>query len=222
MDRNQLVKAEFHCHTGYSRDSLVSLEKLQLTCRKKRIQQLVVTDHNTIEGATVAHQLDPSLFIVGEEIMTNQGELLGVFVNERIQSGLSAHEAIDLLRAQGAFIIVAHPFDNLRSGHWEIDDLLDVLPGIDAIEAFNARCIYQQANALAKEFCRAHHLLATVGSDSHSLGEVGRASLTMPYFTNASELKEALSVAQANVRMSGPWVHMYSSYARWRKQIRSK
>jgi predicted metal-dependent phosphoesterase TrpH len=216
-----LVKTEFHCHTSYSKDSLVSIPDLLATCRKKGIQRLVVTDHNAIVGAFLARELDPSLFIVGEEIMTQQGELLAIFVQELIPAGLPASEAIALLRSQGAFISVAHPFDSARSGHWQLDDLLAITPTIDAIEIFNSRCISPRSNLLAADFSYKYHLLGTVGSDSHSLGEVGTSTLTLPNFHDAASLKSALMLAEPHVRPSGPWVHFYSSYARWRKQNQS-
>jgi predicted metal-dependent phosphoesterase TrpH len=212
------VRVEFHVHTCYSKDSLVSIEKLREECIKKGIQRLVVTDHNNIEGAIIAQQLDPVLFITGEEIMTQEGELLAIFVKERIQPGLTASETIGILRSQGAFISVAHPFDSARSGYWGADNLDKILPSIDAIEVFNARCIAKDANKQARQYAENHNLLVTVGSDAHTLGEVGQSTLTLPDFSNVESLKAALKVAELDVHMSSPWVHFYSSYARWKKQ----
>jgi predicted metal-dependent phosphoesterase TrpH len=219
--RVHLVKTEFHCHTCYSKDSLVTLPDLLSTCRKKGIQRLVVTDHNAVVGAFLARELDPSVFIVGEEIMTQQGELLAFFVQELVPAGLPDSEAIALLRSQGAFISVAHPFDSARSGHWQLDDLLDITPNIDAIEIYNSRCLSPKSNLLAANFSYQHHLLGTVGSDSHSLREVGTSTFTLPDFHDTATLKSALMLAEPHVRPSGPWVHFYSSYARWRKQKQS-
>jgi predicted metal-dependent phosphoesterase TrpH len=217
LHQPRLFKTEFHCHTNYSKDSLVTLRDLVTTCRKKGIQRLVVTDHNAIVGALQAHELDPTLFIVGEEIMTQQGELLAIFVQELVPAGLPASEAIALLRSQGAFISVSHPFDSARSGHWRTEDLLSITPKIDAIEIFNSRCISPNSNILAADFSYKHHLPGTVGSDSHSLREVGTSTLTLPDFHDAATLKSALMMAEPHVRLSGPWVHFYSIYARWRK-----
>jgi predicted metal-dependent phosphoesterase TrpH len=213
-----LVKAEFHCHSRYSKDSLVPVDKLRAECLNKGIQRLVVTDHNNIAGALNAHDLDPVLFIIGEEIMTTDGELLGIFVKEPIPGGLPPEETIEVLRSQGAFISVAHPFDTMRSGHWERDNLMKILPQIDAIEVFNSRCIDRQANKIAHEFAQEHQLLVTVGSDSHTLKEVGTSTLRLPLFEDVDSLREALKSAELSTRMSSPWVHFYSSYARWKKK----
>jgi predicted metal-dependent phosphoesterase TrpH len=214
-----MINVEFHCHTRYSKDSLVKIPDLLVTCKKKGLDRLVVTDHNNILGAREANALDPDRFIIGEEIMTQKGELLGIFVKEHIPAGLPALETTDILRAQGAFISVSHPFDIYRKGHWEEHDLLDILPSVDAIEVFNSRCMDPQFNKRAQSFASQHHLLGTVGSDSHSLVEVGTASLTLPEFTDTASLIRALQLAQQNIRLSPPWVHFYSRYAAWRKKI---
>ena len=213
----ELITAEFHCHTRYSKDSLVKIRDLARICNESGIQKLVITDHDTIVGALQARELDPRRFVVGEEIMTRQGELLGFFVQEHIPPGLSAMETIELLRSQGAFISVSHPFDNFREGHWDQADLVQILPYVDAIEVFNARCLLPRFNHRAIEFSQHHHMLVTVGSDAHTLGEIGRASLTMPDFADAASLKHSLSYACPHLRLSGLSVHFYSRYACWRK-----
>ncbi len=212
------MKAEFHCHTYYSKDSLVKIQDLLTTCLKKGVDRLAVTDHNAVVGAFLARELDPSRFIVGEEIMTRQGELLAFFVQELVPGGLPAAEAIASLRSQGAFISVSHPFDTVRAGCWKIDDLIKIVPDIDAIEIFNSRCFSAKSNSLAFSFSLKYHLSGTVGSDAHSLREVGMSTLTLPDFHNAASLKSALMRAEPHARLSGPWVHFYSRYARWRKQ----
>jgi len=213
-----MLKVEFHCHTRYSKDSLVELADLLHVCKRKGIHKLVVTDHNTIAGALKARELAPDQFIIGEEMMTLQGELLGIFIKEEIPIGLSAKAAIELLRSQGAFISVSHPFDTLRQGHWHPDDLISIIPDIDAIEMFNSRCLLPRFNLQSITFAHQHHLLGTVGSDAHSLVEVGVATLTLPDFEDADSLKHSLSFAEPHIHMSPPWVHLYSRYASWSKR----
>lgn len=196
------------------------LDRLRDECRKKGIHRLVITDHNSIDGAVLAYQLDPQLFIIGEEIMTSQGELLAAPLKERVPPGLSPGETIEILKSQGAFIAVAHPFDMMRSGHWEMDNLLKILEDIDAIEVFNSRCIAREANQQAHDFVQQHDLAVIVGSDSHTLGEVGASTLQLPYFTDPDSLRLALKSAILKTRLSSPWVHFQSSYARWRKKTR--
>ena len=215
-----MIKVEFHCHTCYSKDSLVRLQQLASTCQAKGIYRLVITDHNTIQGGLRAMEINPQQFIVGEEIMTQQGELIGIFVREPVSAGLPALKTIEILRAHGAFISIAHPFDIYRKGYWELSDLQSIIEMVDAVEIFNARCIHPQANLWAKKFALKQHLPTMVGSDAHSLVEVGAATLTMPDFNDPASLKQALAVAQAHVHLSPPWVHLYSRYAAWQKRVK--
>ena len=102
---------EFHCHTNFSKDSLTEPVDLVKAARRKGIDRLVITDHNSIGGARAAQALDPELVIVGEEILTTRGEILAAFVKEEIPARLSPQETIKRLKDQGAFISVSHPFD---------------------------------------------------------------------------------------------------------------
>ncbi|MFO7624966.1 MAG: PHP domain-containing protein [Anaerolineales bacterium] len=211
------MRLEFHCHTDHSSDGLISPRKLVDVCRRKGIDRIVVTDHNTISGALAAYQLDPHRVIVGEEILTQSGELLAAFVREEISSGLTALETISILREQGAFISVSHPFDTHRKGHWKVPALLEIVPLVDAIEVFNSRCIFPSFNHKARQFAQQHGLLGTVGSDAHAAREVGQATHLLADFSDAASLKSALASGREDVRLSGFWVHFYSRYAMWVK-----
>lgn len=215
------LRVEFHCHTHYSKDSLNKIPALLQTARKRGIDRLIITDHNTIRGALQAQQLDPQRVIVGEEILTDKGELLAAFVTEEIPARLPVAEVIARLRAQGAFISVSHPFDRYRG--WQLPDLLDLVPQVDAIETFNARCIFAADNQAAERFAVNHALEGTVGSDAHILPELGRATLRLPAFANAAELRQSIRRAEAHTRLSGPEVHLASSFATtWRKYFKSR
>jgi len=212
-----VIVVEFHSHTKYSGDCLTSLESALAACRKKGIQRLVITDHNTIAGARQAFRLYPEMVIVGEEIMTRQGELLAAFVQEEIPAGLSPEEAISRLRAQGAFISVSHPFDRMRKGHWVPADLERIAPLVDAIEIFNSRCMLPWYNSQAAAFARAHNLCGTAGSDAHVPGEIGGALLSLPPFSSGDDLRRVMPQAKYRLHLAPPWVHFYSRYAKWKK-----
>ncbi len=216
---NNTVRVDFHCHTCYSRDSLNNIPEMLEICQRRRIDRLVITDHNTITGALIAKKLAPDRIIVGEEIKTTQGELLAVFVEEEVPTGLTPFEAIARLRDQGAFISVSHPFDLARSGHWELEDLFQITPFVDAIEIFNSRCGRSIHNNMAQEFARQYKLLGTAGSDAHSLIEIGRASLELPAFDDKHSLMQSLEHARVQGILSPPWVHLSSRYAVWRKSV---
>src|SRR4030042_369772 len=140
------MRVELHCHTHRSRDSLMLPERLLQACLRRRVDRIAITDHNTIAGALEAVLLDPERVIIGEEIMTTQGELLGYFMKQEIPPGLTPAEAIRRLRSQDALISVAHPFDRSRPGGWDEAALRAILPEVDALEVFNARTWSSAAN----------------------------------------------------------------------------
>ncbi len=214
-----MLNVEFHSHTIYSKDSLTTLEAALSASQRKNIDRLVITDHNTTEGARKAYQMAPERVIVGEEIMTRKGELLAAYVSEEVPKGLEPQDAITRLRAQGAFISVSHPFDSWRSGHWRTADLLAILPLVDAIETYNARCLLPGFNHRAQVFARQHGLHGTAGSDAHAASEIGHATLFLPDFHDAESLRVAVRQGQIRGSLSGFWVHLLSTYARWYKRF---
>lgn len=215
-----MLRLEFHCHTRFSRDSLTEIDPLLAACRKKGIHRLAITDHNTIAGALTAKKLDPERVLVGEEVLTTEGELLAVYLQEEVPPGLTPEETITILRSQGAFISVSHPFDWSRKGSWRPESLARIAPLVDAIEIFNSRCLSPTANQKALAFAENHRLPGTVGSDAHTLFEVGRAVMELPEFHDAGSLKGSLAQARFVTRMSSPLVHVSSRYAAWVKRVR--
>ena len=208
-----LISVDFHTHTSASKDSLTTPADLIRFARRRNLDRVVVTDHNTLAGAISAHALDPELVIIGEEIMTSRGEILAAFVTTEIPPGLSPQETIQRLRDQGAFISISHPFDVWRSGAWKLEDLLEIAPLVDAIEIFNARCKTPAANQQAADFAHQHDLPGTSGSDAHAAFELGAARLLLPQFSGPDELLEVIREGKVQGRLSPFWVHFFSRYA---------
>lgn len=212
-------RVELHSHSEWSKDSIVSMDTILRLCDERRIDRIAITDHNTAEGALKLAQAAPGRVIVGEEIMTTHGELLGYFLRETVPPGLSPEATITRLRDQGAVISVSHPFDRLRKGAWQVEDLMRILPLVDAIEVFNSRCIFRADNERAQAFATTHQLVGTVGSDAHSRSEYGRSVLIMKPFANAGQFLVALGSAVPENRYSGVFVHVNSKTAKWQKKL---
>lgn len=215
---NILVKAEFHCHSVYSSDSLASLESLIREAQKKGIQRLAITDHSSMKGALLAKKMDPELIIVGEEVKTTSGEILAYFLTERLPKGLQPEEALRRLKDQGAFISLAHPFDSNRE-HWSEEEIERFLPYLDGIEVFNSRCVDGQANTRALECARKYGIPQMVGSDAHVPWEMGHSTLTLPEFHDAESLRRAVKSARQETKLSSPLVHLTSRYAHIKKDL---
>lgn len=212
-----IFKVDFHCHSDASPDSLVKPMELVSTARERGINRLVVTDHNSIRGALRCKELDPELIIVGEEVQTSSSELLAAFVTREIPGDLEPKEAIARLRDQGAFISVSHPFDPHRG--WPLKDLLEIVDLVDAIEVFNARCYRPEWNLQAFEFAGEHNKPGTVGSDSHSVYEIGGAGILLPEFNSADELRVVIDHGKVDAELASPLVHLGSQYAKWVKNF---
>ncbi|NPA93180.1 MAG: PHP domain-containing protein [Chloroflexi bacterium] len=213
-------RVDFHIHTFASPDSLTPVQAVLASARRRGLDMVAITDHNTIQGALEAWALAPEQVIVGEEIMTTQGELLAYFLEETVPPGLSPEETIARVRAQGGVVAVAHPFDARRKGHWQMEDLQRIAPLVDAIEGLNARCFSRQANLEAQKFAQAWGLPVLAGSDAHTAREVGQVVTVLPRFASAVELKEALTASRLEGRISWPTVTLASRYAKLRKRWR--
>jgi hypothetical protein len=216
----ELWNVELHSHTRWSKDSIVSTETVIDLCRKRGIHKIAITDHNTAQGALDMHKRAPDLVIVGEEIMTTKGELLAYYLQESIPPGLPPEETIRRLRAQGAVISVSHPFDRLRKGAWLEQDLLTIIDQVDAVEVFNARCLFSADNVRAVTFAHQHGVAGTIGSDAHCRAEYGRALTVMQPFHDAPSFLASLRAAQSTQRYSNWFVHINSKTAKWSKKLK--
>ena len=153
-------------------------EEIVKTAIKKGLDGIAVTDHNTIAGGIRAKEFETGDFrvIVGSEIATDRGEVIGLFLSEEVAPG-NFEDVVTAIRDQGGFVILPHPFDRLRSTalHPQPEDAGQ----IDAVEGFNARCIFASDNRAAAEFGREHNLAVVAGSDAHFPAEIGRAGVRL-------------------------------------------
>jgi len=212
------VRADLHCHTVYSQDSLTPLEAVIRACRRKGIDRIAITGHNTIEGALRLRQMAPELVIVGEEIKTTHGEIQAFFIERRIPPGLTPEETIARIRELGGVVGVSHPLDPTRSEAMGEANLRRVAHLLDCIEVFNARTTFARHNRQAAEFARQRGLPGTAGSDAHTAFEIGRAYVEMPDFDDAASFLEGLRQGRVVGRPSLPLVHLFSRWATFRKK----
>jgi hypothetical protein len=204
---NKIVRAEFHCHSIYSSDSINRLERLLQTARENGIERLCITDHDTIAGALKAHALDADLVVVSEEVLTASGELIAYFLQEEIPAGLPALQTIALMKEQGAFITIPHPCDAFRA-FWKAGELEEILPQVDAVEVFNARCFKPEFNERALELAEKWNKPFTVGSDAHTYPEVGLATLSLPDFHSSEELRRSIREVRMQTECLAPLEHI--------------
>jgi predicted metal-dependent phosphoesterase TrpH len=204
------IKVDLHSHTHYSPDSGNSLDDIVKVVQRRGLGALAITDHDRIDGALRLRDTRPPFFvIVGEEIKTSEGEIIGLFLSERVPPRLSPEETVAAIKEQGGVVYIPHPFDRVRrASHLRARALYRVLPSIDALEVINARTTLPWDNRRAETFCRKHDLLRGAGSDAHTLREIGRAWVDMPPFEDAQEFLTGLKDGRALGRLSSPLVHI--------------
>jgi|LGVF01.2.fsa_nt_gb predicted metal-dependent phosphoesterase TrpH len=170
------MKYDLHIHSKYSSDGVLEPEKIVKIAMKRGLNGIAITDHNTIKGGLKAKKCENEDFtvIVGSEISTERGEIIGLFLEEEIKSK-DVPDVISEIKDQNGIIIIPHPFDELR--HSAFHPTEEDVEFIDCIEGFNSRCIYQKYNKKAIEFASKHNLTIVAGSDAHFANEIGNAGI---------------------------------------------
>ncbi|MEE9400979.1 MAG: PHP domain-containing protein, partial [Dehalococcoidia bacterium] len=188
-----MFKADLHVHTCYSTDSLSSPEKVVQRCLDISINCLAVTDHDTISGALEVKRIAPFTIIIGEEVLTSCGEIIGLFLTEEIPPRLSPEETVARIKAQGGLVCIPHPFDRFRPhSRLRRNALEKIMPDVDLIEVFNSRTFLRQDAARALQLAQSRGLPGTVGSDAHVVREIGRSFMELPEFNDAEQFRLAL------------------------------
>ncbi len=209
-------KVDLHLHTFFSYDGLCSPTQVVELSRAKGLSKVAITDHNTIAGALEAKRLAPELIIIGEEIRTNRGELLALFIEEEIPPGLDPLETVRRIREQGGIVGIPHPFDRIRReamGSYT----LEIMEEVDFIEGFNARTILRADNAEALRVAAERNIPVSAGSDAHTPWEIGMAWVEIEPFGGEREFLEVLKRGKIGGQKSPLWVHFFSALAKLKR-----
>jgi hypothetical protein len=195
LRERRLIDVDLHMHTDHSPDCATPVEVLLAEARARGLGAIAVTDHNEISGALEARdKADGSglRVIVGEEVKTaEQGEVIGLFLEQKIPRGMTLQETIAEIRRQGGVVYVPHPFDRLHSVP-DYEHLLTVLDQIDAIEVFNPRVAISEFNEEAARFAAKYRIPAGAGSDAHVPQGLGSVRIRMREFSGPEEFLESL------------------------------
>lgn len=213
-------RVDMHTHTEHSPDSRTSLRGFAQGVAKAGLDVVCVTDHNTVDGALRLREMDvPFRIVVGEEILTRDGEIIGLFLERAVPRGLTAEDTIGRIHEQGGLAYVPHPFSRNRRSHIRRAAFERVVRQVDAIEVFNAREVLPGDNRRAYGFASAYGVAHGAGSDAHRPGELGRAYVEVPDFATAQEFLAALRAGRVAGRLSGLGVHVATRYDTFRKWL---
>jgi predicted metal-dependent phosphoesterase TrpH/glycosyltransferase involved in cell wall biosynthesis len=198
LARRRLIDVDLHMHTDHSNDCATPVEVLLATARERGLGAIAVTDHNEISGALEARDKAAEFgvkVIVGEEVKTkDQGEVIGLFIEEKIPRGMSLEETIAEIRRQGGIVYVPHPFDRLHSVP-DYEHLLRVVRDVDAIEVFNPRIAIAAWNEEAVRFAGKYRIPGGAGSDAHVAQGLGAVRIRMRDFDGPQEFLQSLREA---------------------------
>ena len=214
-----MLKADLHIHTAYSMDCDTPLENIISRCLETGINCIAIADHGTVEGALKMQSLAPFPVIVAEEILTPHGEIMGMFLQESIPSGLSIEEAITRIKVQDALVNVPHPFDPFRGLRLDSKMLEALVEQIDIIEVFNARSPLLLPSTKARAFAEKYDIPGTAGSDAHSPNEIGSTYVEMPEFNNKDDFLQALREGKISRHQSSLLVHFSSTWTKLKKSF---
>ncbi len=197
-------KTVIHVHTNYSFDCNASPAELVDLARQRGVDCLAITDHDEIDGARAAREIGGVQIIVGEEVSSADGHIIGLFLQHRIPPGLSAEETVAQIRDQGGLVLAPHPFATLCDGTLGDAGLRRILPQIDAIEVFNAQNVLPWEDRRADHFARAHGLTPYVGVDAHIRGYLDASYQLLPPFDGPTSFLAALRLAELHRRRFAP------------------
>jgi predicted metal-dependent phosphoesterase TrpH len=222
------VFADFHIHTRFSRDSILTEERFIEKALERGLTHVCVTNHNNVEGAIAVRDkvvemgvADRLTVILGEEVSTTDGEVVGVFLTKTIPRGLSANETADEIHRQGGLVSIPHPFDPFRASHIKEGPLRNLADTgkIDMVEVFNCRVTAQRHNEEAAEFARRYEIPGIAASDSHSSFEIAMAFNAMPAFDSADELRASLRENEWSASRSSVLIHATTRWAVWKNMF---
>jgi predicted metal-dependent phosphoesterase TrpH len=224
-----LAFADFHIHTRFSRDSILAEDKFIRIALERGLTHVAITNHNNVEGAIAVRDrvaqlgLDDRLTVIlGEEVSTSDGEVVGLFLERTIPRGLTADETADAIHDQGGLVSVPHPFDPFRGSHIRREPLerLAKAGKVDMLEVFNSRVTFGRHNQEAAEFAAEYRIPGIATSDTHSSFEIAMSFNALPAFSSAEELRAGLSENEWHGTRSTVLIHLTTRWAVWSNIVR--
>jgi predicted metal-dependent phosphoesterase TrpH len=189
-------------------DCQTPLDKIISRCQKLGINCIAIADHGTAEGGLEMQKIAPFKVIVAEEILTTEGEIMGMFLKETIPSGITPQEAIKRIREQGGLVNIPHPFETIRGSALKDKIIEQIAKDIDLMEVLNSRSPFPANSNKAREFAAKHGIPGSAGSDAHSIYEIGNAHIEIPDFNGKDEFLQALAQGKIHGKRSGFFVHL--------------
>lgn len=212
------VRADFHTHSVASADGSLTLEHFRRMLKDGRLDAIAITDHDGVGFAQTAHeQLGPRI-IVGEEVSTLEGELIGLFLQQAVPPGKPALATAQAIHDQGGLVYVPHPFETVRKG-LPLRVLDEIAGEIDIVEVHNGRAVFQNRSAQARAWARQHGKAQAASSDAHGWHGWGNTYTELAEAPRRDTLVRMLTEARHDHGRVGARGILYPKFNRLRKKL---
>jgi len=214
-----MIKIDLHTHSEASIDGGITAEEYANLLRNEIADVIAITDHDRIDFALgMQKALGDDKIIVGEEITTTQGEIIGLYLSEKIIPGMSAQETIDAIKAQNGIVYIPHPFEKVRKGLQE-DILLALIDDIDIMEGFNGRALVQNYGPQAISLAKKHNVTAVASSDAHGAKGVGHTYTTVKERPTRQNFLQIIKLGRMRTKRPPYYTLLYPKINRLKKWL---
>jgi len=211
-------KIDLHTHSIISPDGGIREFEYKKLLEEKILDCIAITDHNKIDFAQKLQEKLGNSIIVGEEITTKDGELIGLFLKKVIQAGMSASETAKEIHEQGGLVYVPHPFETLRQGV-QLEILENMTGEIDIIEVFNGRGKWRGKTNKALEFAEKYGIVGAASSDAHGFKGIGKTYSVIDELPTRESLKKLLREGELEKVYAPIFAFLYPSINRIKNKI---
>lgn len=214
------MKIDLHTHSIGSPDGGLTAEDYRNVLESKCLDYVAITDHGTIEAALVIKQqlgVLENRIIIGEEIKTSDGELIGLYLKETIPERMSLAETVAAIRRQGGLVYVPHPFETVRSGVSKkgFETIADL---VDIIEVYNGRAYFQNRGFEAMSFAEKYGMAVSAASDAHGRHGWGITATIVNEPPTQENLKKLITNGTLQTRRVGLGI-LYPKFNRLKKKL---
>ena len=214
-----MYKIDFHTHSIMSYDGSITEKEYEEMFTSKKLDYIAITDHNRIDFAQKMHKKLADRIIVGEEILTYDGEIIGLFLTKKIEARLPIAETIKQIHKQGGLVYIPHPYDTLRNGIGH-NCLVENYKNIDIIEGFNGRMIFRWQNKTGREFAKEYKIPIATGSDAHSIKGLGKSYTLLGEKITKKNLLQLLDTANYRFVYQQWYAYIYPFLNKVKKKVR--
>lgn len=211
-------KIDLHTHSSISPDGGIGRDQYTTLLKKGDLDCLAITDHNTTEFARELQDTLGEKIIVGEEITTIDGEMIGLFLKKTIRSGKTAQQTADEIHNQGGLAYIPHPFETLRQGI-QLFVLEKMIHEIDILEVFNGRGKWRGKSNAAHVFAAKHDFAQAASSDAHGIKGIGKTFSLVQQMPTQQSLKQLLRKGTLQEEYAPLWTFLYPTINRIKNKI---